>query len=725
MKKWIALLTVLLLFVAPFYASGEESEGELRHEVTEDVSEFVVDEEAGLSQGIGENEVSIGTDVYLWVDPDTSSYVTFQVVDDNGHPLKNAQIYLTYNGITELCGISDENGECSIYLFRDVEYEYTVVLDGFRTGTGKFTATEDVTLITVVLEEYHRLNVYVKDGDTLLPGVKVTINGKEYVTDDLGKVSSLRVRGQYYIVVYTPDGRQMNVIAIVQEDLDVVIDISQQYGTAEGGFLVYNKYYSPEDYVLTKYLHLAEDLQQHPEETDDAFAQRIARYLEENPALILVQAQPEREQLAEGTDRDILREDGTALYAQRSLMPQGSLLRAWEEDKYTQLVFTNEDVGISVELAELRSAAVTKVFALVDALVNTKEGAALIANEETLAEKKGLQEAGLAELDAADIDVTKIDFNAIRTFEFTFVHEAEDAQLPDRDTHEVLASNLYDEAIFEFRLTPIDLDYVLELLFEELQGAEQPADEIWLTSTDYYRTYLMLRQANGKLTDEEGEEIYRYLTDGYLSAEELKVLRSQARNGSLSAETVEELFHKGVRDKMYRISCWIHVEGVQVNITPLLDSMQVLWLADADYQAAYINQLQLLQASHPTVAEHQLRTQYALELDQSARMQLENEIQLLTWDNLYQEETVAHNIKVMRRLPLEGTEFASLIRSKWYDGVNVDVRAEDVAVAGETLLWYKAYAEWSQVAQKESYAFVTDWTLTGLVWLRDLSEAIN
>jgi len=60
--------------------------------------------------------------VYLYVDPYSASYVTFEVVDEWGEPIEGAAIYLSYGGHTEFYGLTDKDGKFSSYIFRDTEY---------------------------------------------------------------------------------------------------------------------------------------------------------------------------------------------------------------------------------------------------------------------------------------------------------------------------------------------------------------------------------------------------------------------------------------------------------------------------------------------------------------------------------------------------------------------------------------------------------------------------
>ena len=301
MKRFIALLLILLMALSPVtaLAAGEDS---IRHEVTGDVSEFEVGEEVGSGKmNEGQTEATMGTDLYLFVDPDTASYITFVVTDEQGKPLEGAQIYIEYNGKSELFGTTDKDGKLSTYLFRDTEYGYTVKKTGYETVEGSFTATEETKTIRVVMREYFDLNIFVVDGDKPVQGVKVLLDGYGSYTDDEGKTTYERTNGVYTIEVITDDGRRIVTQAVVNGDTDIIIDISEDDSIVPGGrytdrFLVYDRNYDPEDYVLTKYLFSEDDLGAEEEAED---------YLAANPNTIHIAAQPDRRQNADGTDTDI------------------------------------------------------------------------------------------------------------------------------------------------------------------------------------------------------------------------------------------------------------------------------------------------------------------------------------------------------------------------------------------------------------------------------------
>lgn len=717
MKRWIALLMVVVLFAVPLYTYAESTDGELRHEVTGDISSLEIDEEAGLDRDEGETDASVRTEIYLLVDADTASYVTFKVYDDEGNILPNAQIYLTYNGIRELVGITDENGQCSLYLFRDVEYEYEVLLDGYRTEKGTFVPEAETKEVVVILAKYHTVNVFVKDKDQFLPGISVRVDGVSGKTDRNGKVTYPLVRGDYVVVVTRPDGTEIRVIVSVRGDTDVIIDISQFYGTAEGGYLVYDRYYHPEDYVLTKYGHEAEDLVQGTDESDADFAERVNRYLDENPSVILIEAQPDRVQQEDGPDIDVLREDGSLLYAQRSLMPMGTLLRQWEKENYTELVFTNEAFALSVSLAELHSPLMTKIYALADALAQNREkGAAEVVTAETLENEDGLKAAGLHGKNLKDLNVTLLDMDAIRDFAFAF-------DMQDEMDVEVLEDQVYEGAEFEFRITPILEEALSDVVWDELNRVNRAPEEIVLASDHYIRTKLTWTQAEGKLDETEGAELLRYLADGRLSAEEILELRNQVRKREITKEDVALLLAASEVGPMYRVSCWVRVNGLQVNFTHCLEEMNVLWRADEVYQAAYEEEVEALCRQYPEAEEEALKKEHAAKLDASVRSELESNTQFAVWDNLIQEETAMHALQVLRTMPLEENEFYDVIAQKNYARFVVDIRRQNVeSWADEVYCWYPPLVTAASAQREEAYYFCADLTLSGLGWLEGTAE---
>lgn len=698
MKKWMALLLMLLLALACAAAFAEEGLGNLRHEVFGDVSVFDVSDE--LDQGVmnpEQTQASLGTDVYLFVDPDTASYVTFYVTDENGNPIEGAKIYITYDDVTEFYGVTDKNGMLKTYLFRDVEYGYRVTKDGFETATGTFKATEETKLVHVVLRRLYELTIIVVDGDTPVPGVLVYVDGKPYTTDKEGKVVLKLPNGEYSVVIVTPDGRRIPLQAVVKGDTTIIVDIGADNAIIEGGlyadrFLVYNKLYNPEDYILTKYRFTSNHLRQQEGESAAAYEARVGEFLAANPSTILIEAQPERIQNSDGTDTDRIGTDGKPIYAQRSLMPTGYLLKAWEKEGFERLVFTNEHVGVMFDLDVLHGEKMTKLFALVQTVNGGGVKARDIATD--AAKKRDLSRFGLTMLDKENIDVQTIDFGAIRDYEFAFDHEKETQS--GREGHDILADTIYTNTLFEFRITPILPAALRAMVTDGMKGEEAMVkDSIMIASRGYFSEELRRWRADGRLTDAECRELYKYIVDGVLMPGEMKDLKKKTDLGILSTGVVDILLNATLDEKMYRLSSFIIAGGVRVNITPLMDGMETVWFADAEYDEE-LARLSALPQSVQTPDEAG-----TADLTAQAEQALEEKYQLMTVDNLGRttadkgftvgENTALLDAALKRTLPEAGTEAYDALTERLYPELTVDVRKEYDYQAGRARTRYKAY----------------------------------
>jgi len=364
MRKWAALFMALLMMLACFGvpANGMELEGPRG---PEDPPVLIPDENAGESSGTtGPDGVTMGTDVYLYVNPDGASYVTFSVRNaENGHRLANAVVEITYGGVTAVYGITDENGYCSVYLFRNVVYEYSVERDGYETVRGSFCPTAETCKVNVGMMKYHDLIVIVRENGKPRPSVMVRINGEPYLTNDEGKVYTKFLTGTYHINAYHPNGVDVVYRKVhLTDDTFIVINLEEATGggTVQSSkkfsydFLVYNKHYGPMDYVLTRYHHQLIDVFKKADETDAEWKARAERYLQENPNTIVVEAQPDRLQREKGHDLDLTYEDlVTLLYTQNSMMPSGAVLHGWEQEGFDYLIFANEYAALHFTLDEL------------------------------------------------------------------------------------------------------------------------------------------------------------------------------------------------------------------------------------------------------------------------------------------------------------------------------------------------------------------------------------
>ncbi|MBQ7895395.1 MAG: hypothetical protein IJ364_02420, partial [Oscillospiraceae bacterium] len=531
MKRLISILLLIIMLCAPVTAYAADDS--IRHEVYGDVSEFEVSTEQSVGKPNSANtEATMGTEVWLFVDPDTASYVTFYVTDEEGNPLKDANIYISYNGKSEFFGSTDKDGKFKTYLFRDVEYGYTVTKYGYEDASGTFTAAKETKTVRVVLRRYYSLEILVVDGDEPVRDTVVYIDGQRYVTDKDGKVKTSRTNGVYDILVITEDGREIPVRVEVDGETKLIVDISQDDSIVDGGrytdsFLVYNKDYDPEDYVLTEYKFTADDVDEKKKDS----------YLKEVSNTILIEAQPERRQNSDGTDTDIMK-DGEPLYARRSLMPSGWLMKAWEQQEYENIVFSNEDMAVKFPISELHNEKMMKLYAAMWYLSDFRVNYPDIATEAVQKKWNGYERSGLTLLAKWNLDPKTIAFDAIKDdfrFDFTL---SEDEKKEDKYT--LLPESYYTNALFEIMLTPIQRDAMEDMIFEGLRGQKSlPQDEIMLASWGYFQEELRRHLAEGRLSEREHDELYQFFVDGKLSKEELKELKKQYTDGKLSRTAVE------------------------------------------------------------------------------------------------------------------------------------------------------------------------------------------
>lgn len=744
MKRAISLMMIAMLLIAGMTAAQADG---IRHLVTGDVSEFVVDEAAGKDEYVGEPPATLHTDAYLFVDPDSASYITFHVVDEAGRNIEGAQIFISYKGVEELYGTTDENGKCSMYLFRNVEYGFRVTKDGYETAKGTFTATSETKYIRVILRKLYTLNVYVVRNGAPVKDIAVYIGGKRYTTDEFGHVAVRGTNGVYQITVTTESGREIIREAEINgADVDVVIDINEDDALVPGGtyadrFLVYNKHYNPEDYDLTEYKFAREDLTQAADETDEAFEARVARYLGANTNTILVEAKPDNIQQADGTpDVPVLNEYGELQYTQRSMMPTGWLMRAWEEQGYDSVVFTNENCGVRFDMDDMHNAAMSKVFALLDALTTPKKTVKDIATEDVLNEKNGLAKAGLANLAGKEeIDVTKIDLGAIRKFEMDFDHDPDgDPEHHDRKCERV-ASNLYTNSVFEYRITPILAESMRKMITLGMNGEPQwTRQDFVLASDGYFAEELRRREADGWVNNTEADELYALMMDGKLTKEEIAELHRMWKKGALTDDMLDLLVNSAAEGHLYRTSCWILYRGISVNVTSLMDGLTTVFKADELYEAEYRNQLEALIAELTEKGEPtaDVETAYAKELEartEAALPAIYGGVEIMN-QNLENTDkgyyagvnTLKSEVTLQRELPQDDDEFIDILLNKSFRKLLVDVRTEEVPKtndSGKLMVNYIANIEETRAALEQHRALsFGDLPHSGLKLLEPIAE---
>lgn len=681
MKRWCLLAFMLLMMLLCICTAAQAEDAPVETEAP--TTQFVVDEEAGLSEAAGEGPLSVGTDVYLYVDPASASNVTFFVTDEDGKPISGASIYIIYQGVSELYGVTGSNGKCSFYLFRNVQYGYKVVRDGYESVTGSFTATQETKTVRVTMRKYRRLTVNVKQDGKPLPGAQVLIDGESFTADANGTVSANRVNGSYTITVIAPDEREISrVVSINGADTNLTIDFTADDTLVSGGlmsdrFLVFDREYLPEDYVLTEYAFRAEDVARMEEETQEEYAERVARYLAENVNTISVQAQCDRIQQADGlADVDVQRDSGELYYTQRSMMPAGWLLRAWEEQAYDYLAFKNENAALLLELDDLHTGDMAKIFALARAMADKK-----VELSDLLKEDVNFEESAYKALKGKKkADLSALDLSLMRDWMFEFDVEA------GEEWEDILPAKLYRNAQFEFRITPIEPEELHAMVLEALSGTQNEENgEVVLANSGYFIEKLRRLELEGKLNRNERSELEAFVLDGRLEAEEIEELRLLQRKGELSGAAVDALIAEAIEGHIYRVSAWLRYRGVELEITDFLPSLKLSYHADALYEAEYALQLEQLLEEEGEAVELTAellkalvqRTETALTEKYGFFTIAHDGIDVKDEEYLPGVNTSVSPAELLRSLPDEENAFYELLCAKRLRMLTADVRMEE------------------------------------------------
>lgn len=537
MRKWkAALLALMMLLSLCFSAAADDS---IRHEVTGDISEIVVGDEIDTAHEEHASEAQVGTDVYLFVDPDSASYITFLVVDEFGDPIRNAEIYFSYNGHEEFYGLTDEFGQFSTYLFRGVEYGYRVEKTNYKTERGLFTAPEETKLVRVVLQQYHTLDIIVLHNGKPVEGVKIQIGNTVGYTDATGGLRVWRVNGLYPAQIYLPNGVIKTVYIRVDGSTLYFVDIGVEAMPeelmdvleAEGGdsdlFIVFNKIYAPEDYDLTMQIYTDEEaLAQLDTQTlsEDEVQAALDQWHALNPDYLHIVAEADKRQ---GMPDQIVTKYGQPRFSQRSLILGGRQLLQIENAGMESILFENEDLALWFDIADLYSNDVAKLFHLIDAKHQSRRAYTSISIQ--------------------NIDVSTLKLSAV---EDVWRWKDDPAQKPSFETMPqlpvlpILEEKLFADSCLEVRITP--------LLAEEV-----------LRAVDGEERY-------GRVKREDMEEVV--LISSSLQA---KWLRDYLARGNLTETEYREFKALVVDSTAYRVQVFLRIDGVEVNVTDLLPSLEV------------------------------------------------------------------------------------------------------------------------------------------------------
>lgn len=556
LKRIAAVCLMLVLLLSSAMAEKIEKSGELRHLITGDVSEFVVGEELDEAREPNATEATIGTDVYLYVDPYTATYLTFIVVTETGRPLPGVAIYLTYAGVTEFYGMTDENGQFSTYIFRNTPYEFTVSKPGYRTEKGEFCAPEETETIKIVMRKYRKFDFIVLEDGEPAPGIKVMFNGKELLTDENGSVRFWEVNGTYDVEIMLPDGTIKTVTVRIEGDTIYVIDIGKgvwpeemPQDTLEAGaglgdlFIVYDKYYRPEDYDLTEQVYTDEEILplMDAELSDEEKQAAAAAYHAENEDHLHIVAEPDKIQHENKPDEIVLDENGEPLYSQRSLILSGRQLLQIEEQEMESILFENEDLGVWFDISDLYSENMARLFCMIEA-----------AHAEPREHDDWYIEG---EFEVGQFDGKYEELPDV----WRWVDPIEESTTAEH----VLLRETFADSRLEVRITPV--------LYEEIERAVLGEVE------NINRDVLKERIRNLLIISDEMKQnwLNDYLADGHLSDTEYAEIKQLCVHG-----------------RAYRVQVFLRIDGTPINVTQMLPSLEVRMdvnedaLAEAEEYAA-------------------------------------------------------------------------------------------------------------------------------------------
>gem|GEM_PF-5372563 len=172
-----------------------------------------------------EGEVDVSGDVTVKVEIEKEAIlytVTFEVVDKyTAKPIEGAKVKLgDYEKLTNSSGHAE-------FQVGKGTYSYTVSKEGYKEKSGEIEVSADtyVKVELVSYEHIHKVTFKVKDYDTKKPleGVKITVDGKENVTDSNGE-ASFELEDVEYSYTAEKEGYESTSGKIVVES-DTVVEI--------------------------------------------------------------------------------------------------------------------------------------------------------------------------------------------------------------------------------------------------------------------------------------------------------------------------------------------------------------------------------------------------------------------------------------------------------------------------------------------------------------------
>lgn len=527
------------------------------HALADTNARLDVSDDLSAGKGDGKQGVSIGTDLYLIVDPDTASYVTIRVVDEQGNILPNSLVYL--NG--ELYGSTDERGKLNAYLFRDVKYTYSVTKYGYIASSGSFTATKATRTITVVLPKIHTLNVIVTEDGVPSSGISVTIDGETHWTKGKDGAAFQLPNGVYTAAVKLLDGTTKRVRIRVNGDTTYLIELNtsvdeesirlESYIIPMGGstFILFDKHYAPMDYLMTLFSYTPEERQAWAD--DETF--------EGEAFLHTLHIVSEPHQVDDVVQTD---EAGNDIYTHRNLCLDGGLMLSFVDIGAPYLRLDNEACAAEMYLPELFDGDMAKLILL-------------------------MEEEGKA---AAPDGVGAIDFDALPE-----VTSWLDSESP------MLTKAIFTKTMLELRITPI-----LEME-PALSGAllpEEDESEVILVSGALSAYNERIRLDTGHMTETERTELSLlgiaspvYRVQAYLSLNDaevnvtslLKTLHVGLSGEALIDQFTSELTSEGVAPESVEAGALARLSE-RVDMTSI-DTARA-HMADPYVQGDYLQQLE-------------------------------------------------------------------------------------------------------------------------------------
>lgn len=699
MKKILSILTLSMLIVCMLVPLGVSAAPK-----PQDVSQLVIDEESGESTAqVSTDNAEVGTDVFLWVDPDSATYVTFIVQDEDGVRIESAEIYLTVYDEKNLYGITDKIGTYSMNVFRDMEYPWEVKKEGYESASGKFTVHKETGTVYVTLRKLHALDVYVVDGDKPVPGVKVIVDGVEKTTDKNGKVTYMKPNGEYEITVINPkNGKKILRDVVVHGHTKVVVDIADGNWRYTGdGFLVYDKLYNPRDYDFIEMKYSPDDLTQKPGESDEDFAARQAAYMEKYSSTLLIKSK--QEDIPSWVEAYNM--EGP-VYTQRSLMPTGSIMKRWIDEGYTNVTFTDGGMDVALTLSDTYTGKMAKLFGYLYALHSDKNYDGIVTDEAKSSHNYAA-ENGLEPEDISLLDVDDINFDALKDAAFSFDTDKGGNAV-------VVPDDVYLNTLFEVKICPIMPDAIYDAIFNGIKGEDVRTYEIiTLRSAEAYREQMRRWEADGHLTVEDYEELLKFMVDDRFSEEEIAELHEMAVNGTLTDEMIHQIAEDCVTGQAYRDSVWIHYEGTSVEVTKLLPNLYILVNVDdmiAQEEASIRADWEAAGTEITPEAEKEIHAKAKENVLNAYSMFMVNDHNVTIMDEEFEQgvNTVIKQPVLLESLPEEDDMFYEEIVNREYPRTKVKVHQEEVAIGDENVTKYVAEADSDTLKLPHRTAFVVD-----------------